>query len=127
MNNRQLQNKTELSHIKNPEDLRQEIRRVKRRVKLHEAELKSGLAHLPREAAMHALGSAVPTFLRHSTTGKFLSFFQGLLAFTLSNALSRSGKNNAKNYFVNAAKQLGFLAATEVANIFLKKKKTAAK
>ncbi|MDR0793434.1 MAG: hypothetical protein LBE82_09025 [Chitinophagaceae bacterium] len=127
MNNLPLQNKTDLSHIKNSDDLLLEIKRVRRRVKNHEAELKSGLTQIPREVTLYALESAVPAFLRNTVTNKILSVFQGVIAFAIGNFLSKSGKGNAKNYFVSGAKQLGFLAAVEAVNLFFKKKKIAGK
>jgi hypothetical protein len=123
MNNNPLQNKTDLSHIKNPEDLLLEIKQVRRRVKLREAELKFGLKQIPHEVVHSTLNSVVPAFLRNSVTNKSLSILQGLITMILGNVLSKSGKGNMKTGLVNAAKQFGFLAAIESIGIFFKKKR----
>ena len=117
------QNKTELSHIKNSEDLLQEIRLVRRRIRLREAELKSDLKQVPREAIRSTFGSLVPLFLRANVADKTLSVFQGLIALVVGNPLSKSGGGNMKSRLVNAAKQFGFLTAVKAVNALLKKKK----
>ena len=123
MNSNPTQNKTDLSHIKNSEDLLHEIRLVRRRIKLREAELRSDLKQVPREAVRSTLGSVVPLFLRANVADKTLSIFQGLIALVVGSPLSKSGGGNMKSRVVNAAKQFGFLTAVKTVSAFLKKKK----
>jgi hypothetical protein len=117
-----IQDRRDLSHIKNLDDLRKEIQVVKARINTKEQYFKEIKKDLPREALQTVLGKAVPLFL---TRGVAVRTF-GLLknAVGLFSSVKRSGRGNIKEGLLSSVKKVGVITALKAAfNLYKNRKR----
>lgn len=111
-------NNKDLSHIDNLNDLRDEIRLVKSRIKNSEKELGERWKKLPEESFKSAVGVVLPFYLSNKVAGKswqLLGTVGRLFSFNKDN------RSNFKKDVVGSAKQLGVFAALRTAYSLWKK------
>ena len=112
-------NNKDLSHIDNLDDLKDEIKLVKGRIKEREQELGERWKKLPEESFKSAVGVVLPFYLSNKVAGKswqLLSTFGKLFSFNKDN------RSDFKKDVLGSAKQLGVFAALRTAYSLWKKK-----
>lgn len=123
MNNLRNQ-KIDLSHISNLEDIDHEIRMIKRRIKAREVEIKDDFKDVPREAVKASLGSVTPFFKKAKAADSIFSTVQTLVGGIVAAIIEgkRSG-GGFKKGLGTTLRQLSFLGtAKAIINFFGHKK-----
>lgn len=120
--------KINLSHINSLEDIDQEIRLVKRRVKIHEAAIKEDFKQIPKEALKASLGSVTPLFTKARVADQAFVAIQtlvgGLVAAFIEGKKSGGG---FKKGLATTLRQLSFLGTAKAVFQFFSKKKATGK
>src|SRR5437868_5839167 len=94
--------KKDLSHIDNLDDLKEEKRMVKARIKLHEEALTKQWNKLPAETFKLAVRKVVPFYLNNKVLDKSWGLLSGALGL-----FSGNGRTEAKKEMLGTAKKLG--------------------
>ncbi|HTN39224.1 MAG TPA: hypothetical protein VL053_19235 [Arachidicoccus sp.] len=119
--------KIDLSHVNSLEDIDQEIRVVKRRIRARESELKEDFKAIPKEAVRASLGSITPFFKKAKVADKAFTTIQtiigGLVAAIIEGKRSGGG---FKKGFATVLRQLSFLGTAKAVMQFFAKKKNSA-
>jgi hypothetical protein len=113
----------DFSHISDMNDLKAEIKRLKKTVRYRELDLQERIKQLPQETVKATVGSIVPAFLNNSVAGGTL----GLLNTVRKLIFNRSNGKALKEEVIADAKRVGIIALAKGVFGLLKKKKTAAK
>lgn len=116
--------KIDLSHISNLEDIDHEIKIIKRRIKSREAEIKNDFKDVPKEAVKASLGSITPFFKKAKAADSLFSTVQTLIGGIVAAIIEgkRSG-GGFKKGLATTLRQLSFLGtAKAIINFFGHKK-----
>ena len=112
-------NNKDLSHIDNLDDLKNEIRLVRGRIRASEKELGERWKKLPEESFKSAVGVVLPFYLSNKVAGKSWQLLGTVGRLFSFNKENRSG---FKKDVLGSAKQLGVFAALRTAYNLWKKK-----
>lgn len=116
--------KIDLSHINNLEDIDLEIRQLKRRIKSSELSLKEDFKQIPKEAIKSSLGSITPFFKKAKAADQVFATVQTLIGGIVASFIEgkRSG-GGFKKGLITTLRQLSFLGtAKAIINFFGHKK-----
>lgn len=117
-----IQMRKDLSHLKNLEDVREEIAAVKGRIKTHEQKLNKAKKELPVEALKTVLGKAVPLLLTRGVAVKAFGLIKNAVG--LFSRIRSSGKGNVKEGLLNSVKRVGVVTALKAAfNLYKNRKR----
>ena len=106
--------KVDLSHINSLEDIDLEIRKVKRRIRERELDLKEDFKAIPKEAIKSSLGSVMPFFKKATVAEKAFSTVQtiagGVVAAIIAGKKSGGG---FKKGLATVLRQVSFLGTAK--------------
>ena len=120
--------KLDLSHINSLEDIDLEIRKVKRRIRQREIDLKEGFKAIPKEAVKSSMGNVMPLFKKEKTADSTINTIQtvigGLVAAIIAGKKTGGGFKKGLGIVI---KQLGVVETTKLLiKLFSKKDATDA-
>jgi len=111
--------KVDLSHINSLEDIDQEIRMLKRRIRERENELGEGFKKIPKEAVKASLGSFIPLFKKDTPAEKAFSTAQTVISGLIAAIVAGKKKGGFKKGIAAVLSQLSFVGtAKAVAQYF---------
>lgn len=114
-----MSNSTDLSYIKNLQDLQAMQVMVKLRVKEREKDLAERLHKLPHEAIKSTVGAVLPSFISKRVTGASFSILTSAVKLLFSR---KSKKDGIKDDMLSSAKKLGLFSLLRSAyNLWAKK------
>lgn len=106
--------KVDLSHVNSLEDIDLEIRKIKRRIRETESELKVDFKSIPKEALKASLGSVIPLFKKANAADKAFATIQtvvgGLVAAIIA---GKKGGGGFKKGLGSVLRQLSFLGTAK--------------
>ena len=112
----------DLSHVRTLKDLREEILKVKIRVRTQEQYLKEQRKNLAPEALRLALNKVLPIFLTRGVVVKTIGIVKNAVG--LYSRMLGAGKANLKQGVVNSIKKFGVVTALKAAfNLYKNRKK----
>jgi hypothetical protein len=106
--------KVDLSHINSLEDIDQEIRMLKRRIRATEGEIKADFKAIPKEAVKASIGRIVPLFKKDTTADKAFTTIQTVVSGVVAAIIA--GKKNGGGFKKGVAaviSQLSFLGTAK--------------
>jgi len=109
--------KKDLSHVDNLADLLEEKKRVKQRIKMHEAGLEEQWQKLPSETFKLMVRKVVPFYLNNKVLDKTWGLLSGFVGF-----MGKGDKTDLRKNMMGTAKKLGiFTALKAMYNLWRKK------
>ena len=111
--------KVDLSHINSLEDIDQEIRMLKRRIREREHELGEDFKKIPKEAVKASLGSFIPLFKKDTPAEKAFSTTQTVISGLIAAIVAGKKRGGFKKGLAAVLSQLSFAGtARAVASYF---------
>lgn len=121
-----LKNKNrDLSYINNMDDLDAEILRLKRHIKVQEAEIKYNTTQIPKEALQASLSSVIAFFKKTKITDDSFNSIQIIMGGIIASIIAgRKHKGGFAKGIVETLRQVSFVGAIKaIISLFDKKKK----
>jgi|GEM_PF-1888262 len=120
--------KVDLSHINSLEDIDQEIRNLKRRIREREHELGEDFKKIPKEAVKASLGSFIPLFKKDTPAQKAFGTAQTIVSGLIAAFVAGKKGGGFKKGLAAVLSQLSFAGtARAVASYFANRKSKAGK
>lgn len=119
--------KYNLGHINNLEDLHQEIRQVKVRIRQRETDFKDRWKRLPEESIKATLGSIIPFFLRNKVAGTTWTLIKSALSLVKGAKTKSEEPGDWKSFLLGNVKQLGIIAALKGVVRLVNRKRSSGK
>jgi len=111
----------DLSHIRDIEDLRKEITRVKVDLKIQEQQLEERIKRFPAEALKTSAGAVFPFVINNAIASRTFGIVKNVTGLFFGGAKS---KGSAGQKIFAAAKQLGMVSAIKAGYSLLKKRRS---